>query len=76
MSVIAVGGDDLVARLVGVDQAGGDGLLSDIEVEVSADLALAESPLTRLLEETNLHHLAVILALRFRLTAQKRRYAT
>ena len=74
--MIAVGGDDLVARLVRVDETGRDRFLTDVEVEIAADLAGAETPLAGFLEKSDLHHLAVVLALGFRLPAQKRRYAT
>ena len=45
VGVVAVGGDDLVAFLEGVEKAGGDRFLPDVEVEVAADLALPETAL-------------------------------
>ena len=59
MRVVAVGGDDPVAFLEGLQEARGDGLLPDIDVEVAPDLTLPETPLARLLEGPNQGHLAV-----------------
>ena len=43
----------------GLEEAGGDGLLPDVDVEVAADLALPEAALARLLEGADQRHLAV-----------------
>src|SRR5215212_2726685 len=50
MSVVAVGRDDPVAFLEGLDEARRHGLLPDIDVEVAPDLTLPEALLARLLE--------------------------
>ena len=57
--VVAVGGDDPVSLLEGLQKARGHGLLPDIDVEVAPDLTLPETPLARLLEGPNKGHLAV-----------------
>src|SRR4051794_33391767 len=59
MGVVAVGGDYLVAFIVGLQKARGDGLLPDIDVEVAPDLTLPETPLARLLEGPDQGHIAV-----------------
>jgi hypothetical protein len=57
--VVAVGGDDPVAFLEGLQKARGHGFLPYIDVEVAPDLTLPETPLARLLEGPNERHLAV-----------------
>ncbi len=57
--VVAVGGDDLVALFEGLEEARGDGLLPDVDVEVAPDLALPEAPLARLFEGPDQDHLLV-----------------
>lgn len=76
MGMVAIGGDDLVAGLVCIQQSDRHGLLTNVEVKIPTNLAGPESALAGFFEETDQDHLAVILALCFRLTAQKRRYAT
>ena len=48
--VLAVGGDDVVARLRGRDRPDGDGFLADVEVQEAADLALLVGTARRLFE--------------------------
>ncbi len=57
--VVAVGSDDLVALLVGLQKAGGDGFLTDVDVEIASDLALPETPLARFFEGPYDNHLFV-----------------
>jgi hypothetical protein len=59
VGVVAVGRDDPVAFLEGLDEARGHGLLPDVDVEVAPDLALPETLLARLLEGPDQGHLAV-----------------
>src|SRR5215207_578560 len=59
MSVVAVGRDDPVAFLEGLDEARGHGLLPDVDVEVAPDLTLPEALLARLLEGPDQGHLTV-----------------
>src|SRR5918911_1171493 len=57
--MIAVGGDDRIALPVGVEEAGRDGLLTDVDVEVAPDLALPKTPLGGFLEDPDQDHLLV-----------------
>src|SRR5215212_2648820 len=57
--VISVGCDDLVALFAGVEEAGGDRFLTNVDVEVAPDLALPETPLGGLLEDPDEDHLPV-----------------
>src|ERR671917_1611431 len=59
VGVVAVGGDDPVALLEGLQESRSHCLLADVDVEVAPDLALPEAPPARLLERPDNHHLAV-----------------
>src|SRR5829696_7817006 len=56
MRVVAVGRDDSIALLEGLQKARGYGLLPDVDVEVAPDLTLPEPLLARLLEGPDQGH--------------------
>src|SRR5688572_11005298 len=57
LGVIAIAAEDGVARFERADDAGGDGLLADVDVKVPADLAPPERGLRRFLEAADEDHL-------------------
>src|SRR5829696_6674691 len=59
VGVVAVGCDDPVALLEGLQESRSHCLLAGVDVEVAPDLALSEAPPARLLERPDEHHLAV-----------------
>src|SRR5829696_2393576 len=59
VGVVAVGGDDPVALLEGLQESRSHCLLAGVDVEVASDLALPEAPPARLLERPDEHHLAI-----------------
>ena len=59
MAVVAVGGDDLVALLLGHLHADDDGLLADIEVAETADEAHAVELSGLFLEAADQQHVAI-----------------
>src|SRR5215212_3783314 len=54
--MVTVGRDDLIAFLESLEEARGDGLLPDVDVEVAPDLTLPEALLARLLEGPDQGH--------------------
>ena len=59
MAVVAVGGDDVVVLAHDRHDAHGNRLLTNIEVEETADLALLVAAEAALLEAANAHHVSV-----------------
>jgi hypothetical protein len=59
VSVVPVAGDDPVPTPESAQEARGHRLLAGVEVQVAADLALAEGPLAGFLEGAHEHHPAV-----------------
>jgi hypothetical protein len=57
--VVAVGGDNPVALLIGVDKARRHRLLAGIDVEVAPDLALSEASLGGFFKDPDQNHLFV-----------------
>src|SRR5215210_2995857 len=57
--MVAVGSDRLIARPHGGQKTSGDRFLAAVDVEVTADLALAEGSLRRFLEEAHRRHLTI-----------------
>ena len=57
LGVIAIAAEDDVVFVERAEDAGGDRLLADVDVEVAADLALAELALGRLFEAADEDHL-------------------
>jgi hypothetical protein len=59
MGVIAIGRNHPVAFLEGIDETGRDGFLPGVDMQIPADLALAETAPGGVLEQTDFHHLPV-----------------
>src|SRR5690606_27499660 len=59
VGVVTVGGDDVVALLIRLEEASGYRFLAAVDVHVAANLALAETTLRGILEEPDLDHLPV-----------------
>jgi hypothetical protein len=57
--VIAVGGDDAITFLEGIDEPGRDRFLTGVDVKVATNLTLAETTTGGILEEPDLDHLPV-----------------